>query len=147
MADGRGLEGVIPYWIQLAKDTKKIGNPIKTTELAFQWGEEKFPIRSGFASGIIGIGIKEAGDAIGNSMIKRGGSAMSKYGFSLMTSSLVAGWIYLSRFNPHGVPGGGGPMKYTGDSYNYSDRGTIIQDNPQGMVPIYGGPAPEFRSG
>lgn len=87
----------------------KIANPIITTQLALQQGEDKYPIISGAVIAAIGFAIKEVAEAVdipAKGAIKNMGSAAIGFGVAASISAVIAAWIWLAPFNPHGAKGG-----------------------------------------
>ena len=96
MSDGRGIGGSIQF-IMNALTNFKIANPIITTQIALNAGEDKYPIVTGIAAAIAGYGIKEIASVIdipGKQAIKNMGNAALKLGTSMAISSVIAAWIW-----------------------------------------------------
>jgi len=126
MADGRGIAGAPQFIIdRLAGEkgllTGHIGNPLITTQIALGF-PDRYPIITGIVTGIggwIGEKIGESVDAgAPGAVIKGFGKFMKNYGIAAAATSVVAGWLYLTPFNPGdgGTSGGAAYTKGTGYS-------------------------------
>ena len=128
MAEGRGLSGALPFIMDRLSQFK-IANPIITTQLALQGGEDSYPIVTGIAAAIAGYAIKEVGgmlDIPGKQAIKNMGNAGIKFGTSMAISATIAAWIWLAPFNDIGLLTGG------------KGTGTQVGATTSGRIPLTG---------
>ena len=131
IADGRGIEGSIPFMIERLSNYH-VANPLKTTQLALQQGQQKYPIIPGATTAIIGLLMKVAGEGTNIGVLQRAGDIAAKYGLTLTGASIASAWIWLAPFNPTGYVSG-----QTGTAY--VPKPGINVDNPQALRNPSGG--------
>jgi hypothetical protein len=159
MADGRGIAGAPQFIIdRLAGEkgllTGHIGNPLVTTQIALGF-PDRYPIVTGIVSAIGGWIGEKIGDSVDagapGAVIKGFGKFMKNYGIAAAATSVVAGWLYLTPFNPgaSGTEGTGGFTQATGYSQGvhkggagatnaiWQVRGAAQIRNSTGPVDIY----------
>ncbi len=145
MTVGGGISGAPNFIIQRLKGFK-IANPVITTEIALSH-EDQYGIMGAVVSAITGMAIREVGQAVGVGAVSSMGSALAKFGGSKAVNSVIAAWVYEAVNNPHGGVAGG-PASGVGGAYVSAptrSTNTVDVDNPQGLVPLYSGTAPDYR--
>jgi hypothetical protein len=132
MGDGRGIAGVPTFIFQRLTNAQApegggcpspgllqghIGNPLVTTKIALTM-PDKYPIMSGAAAALVGWLAEKVGPAIDAGMpgqiITGFGRFFKNYGVAACGSAVMAGWLFLSPFNPTGGTQHTAATGYTG---------------------------------